>query len=286
MRFQVPTLSLTIIGLASLFSVGMDTARKAEDLSRLTQWTELHQRWTTGAKQSVPNPAYWRWRAPAAKDRLQQMATVNPHEVLSVGAGQEVWAVNEAAYLGHTSIPTESLALVAVSTASFLGIALPDDAQSFSVISQQIIAGLNPWHSLLRSRCGTCAPRGRDFPGPRAPTSDGPQGLDERSNTGISIEAERRLRSVRPFTHPPSSMAAMVINIRGGKLPTSDEMATPGLAGMAVLELAAQGRSDLSETFLRLGREGPSGTDQIAGYWAAQLVGTDHPTLTAIRAHL
>ena len=286
MSFRVPVLSLTIIGLASLFSLGMDRARKAKDLNRLTQWIEQHARWTTGDKQSVPNAAYWRWRAPAAADRLQQMASVTPQQVLSVGAGQEVWAVNEAAYLGHGSIPTQAIPLLAVSTAPFLGIALPDDPQSFSVISSQILGGLNPWHSLLKSRCGACAPAGRDFPAPHAPLSDGPQGLDERNNTGISIEVERRSRSVRPFLHPASPMAAMVIHIRGGGLPNSDHLSTPGLAGMAALELASQGRSDLSETFLRLGREGPSGTDQIAGYWAAQLVGATHPTLTAIQAHL
>ena len=149
MNFRVPVLSLTIIGLASLFSLVMDKARKAEDLNRLTQWIELHERWTSGAKQSVPNVAYWRWRAPIAAGRLQQMGSVNPQQVLSVGAGQEVWAVNEAAYLGHGSIPTQSIPLLAVSTASFLGIALPDDPQSFSVISSHILGGLNPWHSLL-----------------------------------------------------------------------------------------------------------------------------------------
>ena len=286
MRFRAPILSVTIIALACVLSVGMDRARQARETKRVSQWIELHTRWTTGSKESVPNESYWQWRAPPAAARLPHMASVNPHQVLSTGAGQEVWAINEAAYLGEAAIPTQAIPLLAVSTASFLGIALPDDPHPFSVLSQQIIGGLNPWHSLLKSRCDTCAPIGRDFPAPHAPRSDGPQGLDERSNTGISIEAERRRRSVRPFNHPPSPMAAVVINIRGGGLPTSDTMNTPGLAGIAALELAAQGRTDLAETFLRLGREGPSGTDQIAGYWAAHLVGANDPTLTAIKAQL
>ena len=111
-------------------------------------------------------------------------------------------------------------------------------------------------------------------------------GLDPRGATGINIDVERRRRSALPLNDPASPMAEMVVQLRNGKLPTARQWATPGLAGMAALELASQERKELTPAFLTLGYSGPSGTDRIAGLWAARLMGASDPVLDTIEAAL
>jgi hypothetical protein len=111
-------------------------------------------------------------------------------------------------------------------------------------------------------------------------------GLDPRGATGINIDVERRRRSAVPLRDPASPMTSMVVQLRDGKLPTARHWATPGLAGMAALELASQQRTELTQTFLSLGQTGPSGTDRIAGLWAARLMGASDPVLDTIEAAL
>ena len=78
-------------------------------------------------------------------------------------------------------------------------------------------------------------------------------------------------------------MVAMVKRIREGGAPTQQEWSTPGLSGMAALEMARTGNRSLADQFLWLAREGPSRTDRIAGLWAAQQVGATDPMLERIK---
>jgi hypothetical protein len=81
-------------------------------------------------------------------------------------------------------------------------------------------------------------------------------------------------------------MAAMVHRIREGGVPTSSEWSTPGLAGMAALEIGAQERKNLIPALLSVAATGPSSTDQIAALWAARSLGASSPMLDEIEAKL
>ena len=84
----------------------------------------------------------------------------------------------------------------------------------------------------------------------------------------------------------PLPIVDMVKRIRNGGQPTTEEWNTPGLAGMAALELSLSGDPALADTFLWLGRNGPSRTDKIAGLWAAKQVGASDPMLSKIDSKL
>ena len=114
------------------------------------------------------------------------------------GAGQEVWAINEAARIGKGQVPAETIPLISVSTAHFLGVAMPMEPTIFAMLSEGIIAGLDPWRTILRQRCGDCAPYARAFPSPDEPIVSAEHGVEAHGVTGINIDVERRRRSAAP----------------------------------------------------------------------------------------
>lgn len=266
---------------AAVGSFWSDHRQRTTRAAAVSDWVSSHARWRDDP--SAPEP--WRWRAPSTKNRLDRWGKVAPRTILMAGAGQEVWAVNEAAGVGRDAVPTEAIPLISISTAGFLGVALPMEPEHFDMLSTGIVAGLDPWRTIMVQRCGGCAPYARAFPSPDVPVLVAEHGVDAQGATGVNIDVERRRRSAVPFNNAGRPLTEMVIQVRNGALPTSANWATAGLAGMAALELAAQRRTDLTETFQQLGRSGPSRTDRIAGLWAAHLMGaTNDPYLDAIKA--
>ena len=283
MNVRLAIVSATAIVGAAVTSFWLDHRNRTQAAVAVHAWTQSHSQWRDDP--NAPNP--WRWRAPSEENRLARWAKVAPREFLRAGAGQEVWAVNEAAGVGKQRVPTEMIPLLSISTAGFLGVALPMEVHHFDMLAEGIVAGLDPWRTIMVQRCGSCAPHARAFPAPDVPLLIAENSLDAHGATGVNIDVERRRRSVVPFNNAGRPLTEMVIRIRNGAMPTAAQWSTPGLAGMAALELAAQQRSDLAETFQQLGRTGPSRTDRIAGLWAAHLVGVqDDPYLDAIKALL
>ncbi len=273
---------IAVVG-AAVTSFWMDHRDRTQTATAIRAWAQSHAQWRDDPNAPVP----WRWRAPSQDNRLARWATVEPRDFLRAGAGQEVWAVNEAAGAGKQHVPTEVIPLLSISTAGFLGVALPMETHHFDMLADGIVAGLDPWRTIMVQRCGACAPHARAFPAPDVPLLIAENSLDAHGATGVNIDVERRRRSVVPFNNAGRPLTEMVIRIRNGAMPTAAQWATPGLAGMAALELAAQQRTDLAETFQQLGRTGPSRTDRIAGLWAAHLVGVQgDPYLDAIEALL
>ena len=283
MNIRLAMVSLLAAIAATLASFWLDHTDRLRTAEGIRGWALSHAQWRDDP--NAPEP--WRWRAPSSANRLARWSTIQPRTFLLAGAGQEVWAVNEAAGVGKQAVPTEVIPLLSISTAGFLGVALPMETHHFDMLAEGIVAGLDPWRTVMVQRCGDCAPHARAFPAPDVPVLIAENSLDAHGATGINIDVERRRRSVVPFNNSGRPLTEMVIRIRNGAMPTAAQWSTPGLAGMAALELAAQGRSDLRSTFQQLGRTGPSRTDRIAGLWAAHLMGVnDDPYLAAIEALL
>jgi len=229
---------------------------------------------------------YWRWRAPLRAGRLEFLTEADPLTVLSAGAGQEVWAINAAAGKNVDDIPVQAMPLISISTASFLGVEVADDPEIFKMLGNQIVGSLNPWRDAMARRCGDCAPPAMPFPAPGEAMSTGVGALKARDTTGVSIGVERHRRTVVPMLNRPTPMQALVIRLREGGAPTAAEWATPGLAGMAALELSARGDKRWIPTLLQAAQTGPSGTDQIAALWAARNLGGQHPLIARVEAAL
>ena len=284
MTWRTPVAATVLICAASTASIWLDLADSASAEQGMHAWSAAHQHHS-----EQPSPAtsfYWRWRAPSTNSLLEQMAATEASSVLGIGAGQEVWVLSAAANSDRADIPTEAMPLIAVSTATFLGIQLPDEPGPFRMMSEQILSGLDPWRSEMAARCGDCAPPAAPFPTPGAPMQASAHGFDPRAATGVSIAVERYRRSVMPPLGAPSAMTAMVRRIREGGMPSAEEWATPGLAGMGALELGARKQVSALPAILAVATDGPSATDQIAALWAARLLGAEHPHIQTIEAAL
>ena len=280
MNLRIAMIASATVCASAVGSFWLDHRERSAASVNIKAWVDQHAHW-----RNDPNsPEPWRWRAPATEGRFTRWSNTDPRTVLLAGAGQEVWAVNEAAKVGTTNVPTEAIPLVSISTASFLGVSLPMEPNLFHMLSEGIVAGLDPWRTIMVQRCGSCAPYARAFPSPDEPVVTAEHGLAAQGVTGINIDVERRRRSAVPFNNTPSPMTAMVLGLRNGAIPTPVHWATPGLAGMAALELAAMQRTDLAPAFQALGSSGPSRTDKIAGLWAAHLMGATTPELETIKA--
>ena len=278
-------MSLILIAMGALLSFSIQRAQQKKDGQAMAAWASAHAYWMNRTPSDTPPSPYWRWRALVKDGRLAELERAKPFEFLQMGAGQEVWAVNEAARTSEGRIPGGAIPLVSVSTATFLGAQLPDDPVAFSLASQKVIAGLSPWRQRLEDVCGTCAPAAQPFPSSIAYRVAGSQGINARGAIGVSIGVEQYRRTAAPIPVPASPMIAMVQRIRNGGVPTDDEWRTPGLSGMAALELALRDDPSLAPSFLELGRTGPSRSDKIAGLWAAKQVGAEDAALTTIETN-
>jgi hypothetical protein len=286
MSARIPTISLILIALAALLSFSMQRTEHNQRQQAMQAWAASHARWSNRASSELPPNPYWRWRAPVRGDRLSEFSRTSAFEFLQMGAGQEVWVVNEAAQVEHPSIAAKNIPLISVSTASFLGVQIPDDPRVFETLSEQVVAGLEPWRQRLEDRCGSCAPTAGSFPAPSIHRVAGSEGIEARGAIGISIGVEQHRRTALPIPIEPSPMVTMVKRIREGGEPTAHEWASTGLAGMAALEMSVQRNPAHAALFLQLARQGPSRTDQIAGLWAAKQVGATDPTLSKIASNM
>ena len=275
-----------LITAAATASLWRDIADNSVAEEGMARWASVHGYWSARSPLDDEASSYWRWRAPSRTTLMDQLADADAIDVLAAGAGQEVWIVNAAAHLDIEDIPVSAMPLISIATASLLGVELDDDPDNFKAIEEQILASLNPWHEEMMRRCGDCVPPSAPFPAPETSMVSAAQGLVPRGTTGISIAAERHRRSAKPLPAPPTPMAAMVHRIRDGGAPTSSEWSTPGLAGMAALEIGAQQRKDLIPALLSLAATGPSSTDQIAALWAARSMGATSPLIERIEAKL
>ena len=284
MSWRTPIVAAVLIAAASAASIWLDLADTASARQGMQSWSAAHA--MHAERPSASASLYWRWRAPSAATLLDDAANTQPATVLNVGAGQEVWAINAAAQRDRRQVPAQAMPLIAVSTAAFLGVQLPDSPEPFRIMSEHILSGLDPWRTELASRCGDCAPPPAPFPTPAAPMQTSSHGFDPRAATGVSIAVERYRRSVLPPMGAPSPMTAMVRRIREGGQPTAEEWATPGLAGMGALELGARMNVAALPAILAVATKGPSATDEVAALWAAKLLGGQHPDLQTIEAAL
>ena len=284
MTWRTPIVAAVLVAGASAASIWLDLADTASAEQGMHAWSAAHRHHS--ARPSTNASLYWRWRAPGNADFLNQVGSTKPATILGVGAGQEVWAINAAAQQSRAQVPAQAMPLIAVSTATFLGVQLPDDPEPFRIMSEHILSGLDPWRTELATRCGDCAPPPAPFPTPGAPMQASAHGFDPRAATGVSIAVERYRRSVMPPMGAPSPMTAMVRRIREGGEPTAEEWATPGLAGMGALELGARMKVSALPAILAVATSGPSATDEIAALWAAKLLGGQHPDLQTIEAAL
>jgi len=285
MSARIPTVSLILVALGALLSFSIQRTEQRNTLQAMQAWASAHAYWSNRDPSEEPPSPYWRWRAPIRQGQLQALGQAVPYDFLvQMGAGQEVWAINEAAQHPVYQIPAAALPLISLSTASFLGLKLPDRPEAFDMLSRQVVGGLKPWRQQLQDLCDSCAPAARPFPAPLTHLIAGSEGLGARGATGISIGVEQHRRTASPIMEQPSPIVAMVKRIRNGGQPTNEEWNTPGLAGMAALELSLSGDPSLADTFLWLARNGPSRTDRIAGLWAAKQVGASDPMLTQIES--
>ncbi len=282
MSARVPLVSLILIALGGLLSFSIQRSEQRNTTFAMQSWAKSHRYWSNRAAADRPPSPYWRWRAPLQQERLADLGRAEAFEFLQMGAGQEVWAINEAAQWPTEQVPAEVVPLVAMSTASFLGLQLPDDPDGFVALEGQVLGGLEPWRTRLVNACGTCAPDLQPFPSPVTHRVAGSEGLDARGATGIFIAVEQLRRTAAPMAAGAPPMVSMVKRIREGGLPTQQEWGTAGLSGMAALEMARTGERSHADQFLWLAREGPSRTDRIAGLWAAQQVDATDPMLEGI----
>ena len=286
MSARTPIVSALLILGASALSLWQDLRNQSLYERKMSDWTQAHRSYSARASTNPTQNIYWRWRALPDKNRLDYLSKGDAWAVFSAGPGQEVWAINAAAEKNINEIPTKVMPLISVSTASFLGVEIEEEPEIFRILGEQIIGSLNPWREALAQRCGDCAPPPASFRAPAEPLHAGSQGLDPRGTTGISIAVERYRRTVLPIIARPSPMAAMVKRIREGGAPTAREWSTPGLAGMAALEIGARGEVKWIPALLQAAKTGPSGTDQIAAMWAARHLGSQDPIIQRVEAAL
>lgn len=269
--FSVLTISLAA---SASFTLENQRARAAQNLSMT--WAQTHATMTMRSPTAALLDPYWAWRAPPAEDLATRLATVEPMTVLRAGAGQEVWAINAVAGIPPKQVIPALIPLVALSTATFLGIEIEDDHGIDLGLENTLLASLNPWHQALEEQCIDCAPAASPLP---ARSAISPA-------RGISILVNRLQRSVLPLPDAPTPIVAMVHRIREGGLPNEAEWSTVGLAGMAALELGAQDRTEQIPMLLEVAQSGPSATDRIAALWAARKMGASNNTINQVESKL
>jgi hypothetical protein len=285
MRVSPPLTMALLLGLASVVSYYRSTSVRSANVERANVWAEIAVSWRQGQPTSADAAHYWTRRVPAA-EVIDTISATDPWLFWATGAGQEVWGVSALAGMEAASVPTQAVPLVAMSTASFLGIDLPDTKEVFESLSQEVVGSLQPWRFVLRQRCGDCAPRSSPLPIVRemwTPATMNSHPINSRSAT---LATERLRRSVVALIDERVPMTSMMVRIRRGKAPTVAEWNTRGLAGMAALELAMASRSELLPEVLDCARRGPSRTDRIAALWAARAMGSTDPLIEQIEAAL
>ena len=286
MSIRTLIVSALVILSATALSLWRDLNNEAMKHTMMNDWAKA-QRSFSARSPTAPAPNnYWRWRTMPQEDRLQYLSKANAWDIFSAGPGQEVWAINAAAGLNIDEIPVTVMPLISISTASFLGVEIAEEPQVFRMLGEQIVGSLNPWREAMAQRCGDCAPPATPFPAPAEPMHSTAQGLEPRGTTGISIAVERYRRTVLPILAQPTPMASMVKRIREGGAPSPREWSTPGLAGVAALELGARGDRKWVPALMQAAKTGPSGTDQIAALWAAKQLGGHDPIIQKIEAAL
>jgi hypothetical protein len=269
------------IALAMVVSHHRATTARSTTVARTNRWAKTAIVTGQGQPPDTESATYWAARMPAA-DTNNTVQSMDPWTFWAAGAGQEVWAVTAMTDMDTTDIPTESIPLVAFSTASFLGIDLPETEAHFDFLSKHVMGSLHPWRYTLLQRCGGCAPRASPLPIVRemwTPTTMGRNPLNSRSAT---LAAERLRRSVLTLTQEQVPLTTMMARIRDGDKPSVTEWNTRGLAGMAALELAMAQRTESLPEVLDCARRGPSRTDRIAALWAARAMGSTDPMIQQV----
>jgi hypothetical protein len=140
-----------------------------------------------------------------------------------------------------------------------------------------ILSSLEPWNSLLRDRCGACAPPAQAMPEidlPAQPSVIAPPGIKAPS---VDLAAERIRRSAAPPEESPVALVKLVADIRSGTAVDPAVWNEKGLAGMAALELGRRGEPDALETLLSRINIAPSDTDAIAISYAALRLLAENP---------
>lgn len=115
----------------------------------------------------------------------------------------------------------------------------------------QAIASQERLRTLLEAACGACAP------------AAGPPDFSVPLSAGVV--GERLARSAAAGSDPLPPVGALVAALRRGE--DVDVWDEPGLAGLAVLELARLGRADRG-LFERIAADGPTPADRAAAAYA------------------
>jgi hypothetical protein len=152
----------------------------------------------------------------------------------------------------------DNLLVLAAATATLLGSEVvasnddpilpgPDDA----------VAGLSRLRAAMRESCMDCAPPPAPLPAPRMP------------DVSAILAGERMVRAELVVPDVAAPLGAIVAASRGtGRHPTGTWM-TPGLAGLAALELARVRDPAAIPHLLAQGVRGPEAADRVAALYAA-----------------
>ena len=286
MTWHTPAAAALLVVIASAGRIWADLERSQNLQATALEWAAAHQ---TQSRRPADQPApsvYWALRSPVREDSVQLLAVVDPATVFSVGAGQEAWVSNAIAQTDLRSLPTEAIPTAALATAYFLGMEIPEEPAHFAMVAEEALSGLDPWFTEHTSRCESCSTRAMPFPILDKPVDGITLEPGQRTSSSVRVTVERYKRSVVNPPTPSQPMIDLVRRIHAGDLPTDEEWQTPGLCGMAALELAAAERVE-AEAYIRQAAEsGPSATDRIAALWAMRLMGQEHPDLAAIASAL
>lgn len=281
-RLQSAT-AILFVSLCLILSHTRATAERNTVEQQADVWAAKHAEWH---RTGTGSPAeYWQARAPQG-NLVDSIASIEPWNFWSAGAGQEAWAVNAAAAVGPKAVPKKAIPLVAISTCALLGMELPDDEEFFEELMVFSTGAIRPWRNELLSRCGDCAPPTAPLPPTQDLHSITHVKLNPLGARNIAIAAERERRSVLASPVDGSVLAHMVSRIRNGGSPSNAEWAERGVAGMAALELAKMKRVDAIPTLLQQAESGPSRTDRIASLWAARQLGATSELIERVEAAL
>jgi len=226
------------------------------------------------------DPLWWNHRIPPTDPvaGLALAAKTESHAWFATGAGQEVWAVDWASRSTIGAVPTDAIDTVALSTAALVGMEISNLEGRFNDTEHAVLASLEPWHSELRDRCGTCAPPSQAYPAimvSTQPSVIAPPGIDAPS---IDLAAERLRRSAQAPDEEAPPLVELIAHIRDGALPPASVWSEKGKAGMVALELARAGQGQALDDLLIQLEQAPSSTDRVAMIYAALRLFKDHPS--------
>jgi len=159
------------------------------------------------------------------------------------------------------SLDRDNLLVLAAATATLLGseiVASDDDPRLPG--PDDAVAGLERLRQALHMTCLDCAPPPAPLPAPRNP------------EVSASLAGERIVRSgtEAPDVAPP--LGAVVAASRGTGAHPMATWVTPGLAGLAALEMARAGDSAAIPHLLAQGVRGPDAPDRVAALYAAAVL--------------